>query len=728
MHALQAERHSTSNYIGLFANNLHDDYNIRFLEGILKAVEENGYRLICFLGGSLNNPQTNRKIMNRVYNLASAEYLAGLLVLTSTIGYYSDQQDLLGFMKGFSPLPCLSLGTEVDGYHSAIVDNRPGMEDLMVHLMEVHKYKRIAFICGPRHSWEANERFQIYKNSLERYDIPFYEQLIVEGNFHAFNGVTAVRQLLDERNERFDALICVNDMIAINAIEELKRRGLQVPEEVAVFGFDDHSRVEYIDPPLTTVRQPLYELGFQATRALLELVKGQSVPARLSLPTRLVIRDSCGCRIPRNTMDSVKHEHGKNRDFRDEDSSVMRTLPTIENIIDRACAVDSGSGSMNPKKDWAKKLTRALDANPKAEPGEEFLHTLQNIIEDSSTTLQELDAWNRIVFDLFYRFIPAYKNWPGGRVVSLLNRVMHFIQNLTVLYFQTNIVKHKEFTRQLAYIKDKTFVIHTTGQLDALISNHFPHIGVKRCFIVVNRDCNEENDKQSLSMLVAFNGRSPAMTDDDFSRFEPHELLPGLLDGIEIRSPVYALTLRDKFRLLGYVIYEIENPSESFSAPETVNKWNLCELLTDYLTLSVINIQKQIDEQEEKETAQANTTAYNLPDSILQEYYHKLLVFMEKETPYLDPDLSLQYLAGQLDIPRNYLSFVINKYAKVHFNQFINNYRIKKATEILAKSTGTINMLNLAYDSGFNSKSSFYENFKKLTGFSPSDFIELQRK
>ena len=100
------------------------------------------------------------------------------------------------------------------------------------------------------------------------------------------------------------AVVCANDQMAIGVLREFQREGIAVPADVALTGFDDVYPSRLVDPPLTTVSQPLRELGVRATRRLLARIEDRALPPQTSvLPTRVVIRASCGCVPPAATAD-----------------------------------------------------------------------------------------------------------------------------------------------------------------------------------------------------------------------------------------------------------------------------------------------------------------------------------------------------------------------------------------------------------------------------------------
>jgi hypothetical protein len=165
---------------------------------------------------------------------------------------------------------------------------------MVEHLHWVHRCRRIAFIRGPESNEEAEVRYEAYRDAMQANGLLFDERLVCPGNFLRVAGTEAVRLLLDERGvplDELDAIVSADDLMALAAMEELVRRGIRVPSDVAVVGFDDVDEARYAKPPLSTVHQPLVAQGKAAVRAAL----ATSDVEPIILDTVSVFRRSCGC-------------------------------------------------------------------------------------------------------------------------------------------------------------------------------------------------------------------------------------------------------------------------------------------------------------------------------------------------------------------------------------------------------------------------------------------------
>jgi len=180
-------------------------------------------------------------------------------------------------------------------------DNVSGAMEATRHLLRLG-HTRIGFISGPEVSSNARDRLQGYQRALEAAGIAPEEGLIVQGKFEEQGGREAMRDLL-ALNPRPTAVFAANDMMALGALKTIRREGLRVPEDIALVGYDDVPVAQYIEPSLTTVHQPIYQIGRRAAETLAARVLANgsdddTAATRHILRTRLVVRESCGARKP----------------------------------------------------------------------------------------------------------------------------------------------------------------------------------------------------------------------------------------------------------------------------------------------------------------------------------------------------------------------------------------------------------------------------------------------
>jgi DNA-binding LacI/PurR family transcriptional regulator len=183
-----------------------------------------------------------------------------------------------------------------------LADNRAGSRAMTEHLLE-HGYTRLAYIAGTDHTPDSRERLRTMQDVLQENGLGIAPEYIVGGDFLQGSGYRAMQQLLELPTPP-QAVFASNDQMAIDAIQAAQEHGLRVPEDIAVVGFDDIPMASYISPALTTIHQPVYEMGWHAAKRAIAMIKtddDETIPAMTAprvmlLPTTLVVRKSCGCK------------------------------------------------------------------------------------------------------------------------------------------------------------------------------------------------------------------------------------------------------------------------------------------------------------------------------------------------------------------------------------------------------------------------------------------------
>lgn len=267
-----------------------------FQEDIWNSVRaragELGVEAIGFFGHGLGAPWPNQETLNVVYRMAGPDSLDALVVLANTVGNFEDPA-VVAELVASSSLPAVSIGVPLEGMPCVSGRGDEAMGELVRHLARVHGRRRFALVTGPLRHAESVRRERAFRQAIAAEGLAFDEALHYQGKFFKVSGAEAVRKYIGEGTP-FDAVVCLNDYMAMGAIEELGERGFAVPAEVSVTGFDDVREARWVSPPLTTVRQPLALLGRTALDMALELLDGRG-PGAQELECACVFRQSCGC-------------------------------------------------------------------------------------------------------------------------------------------------------------------------------------------------------------------------------------------------------------------------------------------------------------------------------------------------------------------------------------------------------------------------------------------------
>jgi len=264
--------------IGLVITYTSDPFLARLVTGVEETARSCGYSI--FLSNSYRDYDRELEVVRSFHERRTN----GIIITGSQID--TDYVDLYDRF----PLPIVLINCRTYPY-SVSADKRSGAKQAVEHLIQLG-HRRIAFVSNQ--SVHTNhDRLTGYRQALRKHDIPIDNSLIVAGDGMLEGGARAGLQLLNLPQPP-TAIFCFNDMTAVGVLTALGEAGLQVPRNCSVVGFDDLEISAYFSPPLTTVRQPCYQMGQAAMRMLLQLIRGESDVQAEVLPTELVVRETTG--------------------------------------------------------------------------------------------------------------------------------------------------------------------------------------------------------------------------------------------------------------------------------------------------------------------------------------------------------------------------------------------------------------------------------------------------
>ena len=246
------------------------------------------------MGWALDDPSPQSAHHNSVYKLLTSDCVDGIIVLSPGLACATGQAAIERLCESYRPLPLCSLGMTIPGVPSIFIDNRAGMRSVIEHAIVKHHSRRVAFLGGTPGNADAEMRLDEFQAVLKEYGLPIDPGLITTGHFDMSRAESATADLLDSQKS-FDTLVAANDGMAIGALRILKHRGIRVPQDIRVVGFDDVALSRFIEPALTTVRQPLDKMAAKAVELIADQFSGRQVPDRVDIHAELVVRHSCGC-------------------------------------------------------------------------------------------------------------------------------------------------------------------------------------------------------------------------------------------------------------------------------------------------------------------------------------------------------------------------------------------------------------------------------------------------
>ena len=273
-------RTNSTKTLGVVASDSSHAFYAVVMRGIDDVAYRNGYSIL------LCNTEGNREREWEAVRLLVNKRVDGILFISSTL---TERDDMAALSATGVPVIFLVRSNPHENARFVANDNVQGAFQITDHLLKGSK--RVHFLNLPQNVITARQRLQGYRNAHEKHGVPYDASLVHYIKPQIQEGYIAMRQLLDR--ETVEAVFCGCDIIAVGAMEAISERGLAIPADIRVGGYDDIDYAPYLRVPLTTVRQPKFSLGSKACECLLEAIEHPDLPVQhIILRPELIIRQS----------------------------------------------------------------------------------------------------------------------------------------------------------------------------------------------------------------------------------------------------------------------------------------------------------------------------------------------------------------------------------------------------------------------------------------------------
>ncbi|MEO7035196.1 MAG: substrate-binding domain-containing protein [Polyangiaceae bacterium] len=464
----------------LLIDSLEDEHAVGVVRGALAAARDTNATVLCISGAPVAHPDPERACQNFAFDLARSDGARGAIVLSSGLGNGVGPRALAQWLTRFEGMAVCCTGVPIEGYPSVCIDNATGVRETVQHLVRVHGKRAIGFIRGPAASAEAEERLEAYRNALRSEGIEPESRWVVDGDFEKPSGAQAVRTLLDQRHlsaHTLGALIAANDFMAIGALEELFRRGVQVPEQMAVVGFDDVASARLARPALTTVHQPAEALGHASLNVLRAMSERRPFAASTVLPTEVVLRRSCGCVATDLAVATGTQLHLGGASV-DASFVQRRQIMTAE----MARAARGRLGGAGPG--WESRLIEALLSELRGEGAGRFSAKLRQLLQAVEHAGGDPAAAHDMIVALRRHALPCVTADAAAR--DQLEEALHDAQvvvgtlaiDAAISRTRQSVARFRVFAR-----KAQAAAFRDVSQLADVLAAHLPAFGVEGCLV-----------------------------------------------------------------------------------------------------------------------------------------------------------------------------------------------------------------------------------------------------
>jgi signal transduction histidine kinase/DNA-binding LacI/PurR family transcriptional regulator len=551
--------------VGLFIEGATAMYQSGLPLGVADTLRQRGACLISVPGSAPSeHSRDNPGNLNPLYRHIGAADLDGL-ILSGSLGNYLTNAKFKELYTRYAPMPVVSVARPIEDMPAVFVDNESGQRALLRHCIEVHRYRRIAFIRGPKDNEEAELRFRAYVDILEEYGLPVDHRRVIVGDMSRQSGEKAVAQLLDHKKIDCDVIVASNDEMALGALAALVERGIRVPYDIAVTGFDDTEESGFVTPPLTTVRQPLYQIGTQAAEMILDLIDGRDVSRRVFLSTELIIRQSCGCPYGAN-VEKILSRHLYEQKRRHNQPTRAREDHIVSEMVEVVVEASSPDKKIPVDVASARRLYRAFFVDIKQKLRNVFLPVLDDAVRATLAEGGEVLAWQDALWILRNHAQSILTHVEMRSAESLLQQ-----GRIAIAESARRLIGFEKLREQslLSTIRRLVRLLSTTFDLErllALLADGLCTIGIPRGFLVLCGDkagslvvsslLSGPHPSSGAILVLAYDGHKRMRFEAGGYMFPANQLLPqGMLRGERLFS-LLVMPLLSSGELLGFLILE----------------------------------------------------------------------------------------------------------------------------------------------------------------------------
>lgn len=516
-------------------------YNQTFqLNGSKQLANRLGINLMIFPGQIINSRDKYYAQENIIYDFISKERMDGLIIWSGGLNWYISKEQMLDFFDKFKPLPIISLEAAYKGIPSILMNNYQGMKDAINHLIDVHGHERIAFLSGYAGHEGAQERYRGYVDVLKEHNLPVIEELISPAG--SWDNIESLK-ILEERKVKATAYALANNANIIDIFDILKSKGIRIPEDLAIVGFDNDPITEVLPSPLTIVDPPFYKMGQRAVELLIDILDGKSIPEIENIKPELIIRCSCGC-ISQSFRKSKIHKYNSLNLFNKNtydllDNNIKKSIGTAIDEIN----IDNKDILYNAFKS---QLINKTD---------DFFVLLNLLLNKTIGLRGKTNKWQDVISairqKLFYE--NELQKIDSIEIDDIINQSRVLISEISLRDLEYQQIQDNILNSLVNTINRDLLINYEVDTIMDVASINFPKLNISSCYISIYE--NPEKPEEFSRLIMAYDENGRKNIKDNGIIFPTKKILP---DEILYKSKINCLFIMDLYfqkEQIGFVVF-----------------------------------------------------------------------------------------------------------------------------------------------------------------------------
>lgn len=606
------------NTVAFLTRSLIDATGTNMWRGIVNTCKENNMPVITFRG-----PVLNKGAGSIIYYLIQDDIFSGLISWASS----EISDDMLHFYDKFKKTQLICLTFKVPGKPVIYADCRTGMLELMSHLIEKHGLKKIAFIRGPVNHTYAKERYEAYREALEKHNISVNEDLISEpGAWNIEAGQKGVQAFLDRglklgKSGDIQAIVCVGDNVAIGAQEFVLSKGISVPDDIVICGFNGTEDASCCNPPITTVEMPFSGLGEKAGEMIVNVLHGKQIPQEFHYETSLKLGESCGCKsenvmMAASSLAEEKSEDVKKSFFKKQKNVIKRTESDVASEFSNPEVAKHAVDSI------LESVLKCRGINPKIENF--FRGTIKPLLDSYASSVMKSDTQNaEFVYDFknalneFLKLSSDFSFWQ--HFISVLNKetekavynsnfekiAENLLQQARVLVHEYDVRGQKQkllissrYEADLRATSKQLLACYDVSGLMDILQSNLEKLKIPGVYVVLYENCeftlqNLKAPEKSRLIMAVRDGERISLPEDGVV-FNTKDIIPDQYLPAKSFYSLVTESLHFQDSYIGYIVFQ-EGPEAG--APYTALRDQLSSSLYGAILLKDRNERKEAVEK-----------------------------------------------------------------------------------------------------------------------------------
>ena len=683
------------------------DYDINFIN-MGGAVKYSLFDDINFISHYRNNFKFMKKPL-----------LDGIVTWAASLFEFMEEKNIVRLFSELQPLPMVDIGhMDIPGASMLKIDASSAIRIMMDHLINVHHYKNFAFV-GTDVSEPQRRRLLNFQHELQKHNLPQLKNSVVMLNRKMEQKYIdeAAEKLLSSFNfhdkKEIDAIVTGSDIIAAEIIEYFSKKGISVPKDVAVVGFNNWYESVTSRSPLTTIDLVYFKRGYAAVELLIDKILMPDLKVEtMYFPTDLIIRQSCGC-----LEQSVSYAH-----VQEDNLLNSPDLNESENALRKRLAINSRAIFPSESGESISKMLDAFFSDVYDQKKESLmLLWFQNIIQDYRKANEfDSDQFQNAISALRALLLPIVKNEPSATVLHIEN-IFHQMRALVSVFQKYESVADRENPYRINNISGQAINFLSVQNMDQIfeaLTYQLSELDIPSVVLALSESMSHSFPVPKIEFTFPeASEKLKHLMHTSIS--EPH-LFPKDFFTKDKRYSVMLEVLYHADQYFGYAFFEMKSPN--LATYDVLRMLLSNALYTVYKKEGRVRFNSyKIGDNEFKKVIKSNTSDRDDKD--------RSRITVSKLSDYLTNHINemtdIEKMANYFMVSRSYLSKKTKELTGLSIQQLHEKLKIEQAKNML--TLGSFELSEIASTLGFKNQNYFSNVFKKNTGISPKNWLKNKR-